>query len=80
MWDFLLPRRQKGNGASPSPCAGQPDQAPTLVPASSQQHHEGGRRSQAEEGRLRFEQEEHGGLAGAAAQGESNASAGSEAV
>lgn len=80
MWGFLLPRRQEGNGASPGPCTGQPDQAPARVPCRPQQHKEGGRRVQAEEGRLCCKQEERGRRAGEAAQGEGDTPAGPAAV
>lgn len=80
MWDFLLPRRQEGNRASPGACAGQPDQAPTLVPASPRQHQDGGGHVQAEEVCFCFKQEERGWDAGAAAQGEGNTPAGFEAI
>lgn len=79
MWDFLC--SQEGNGASPGPCVGQPDQAQTLpVPVSPQQRQEGDWHLQGEEGCLCFKQEGCGWSAGEAAQGESNAPAGSEAL
>lgn len=76
----LFPRRQEGNCASPGAGAGRPDQAPAPIPASPWQRQEWGGSVPAEEMRLCFEQEERGRGAGAAAQGESDTPAGSEAV